>query len=96
MNEITKLVLLSVFVYIIWVFATYMLEGRINLLQRVDPIGRMEYAVTANILIGTIFGLIMLKPSALVPIVLSWPSLQDVQLLFSTPVHFVILVLLCF
>jgi hypothetical protein len=48
MNEITKLVLLSVSVYIIWVF---------------DPIGRMEYAVIANILIGTVFGLIMLKPS---------------------------------
>lgn len=63
MNEITKLVLVSVFVYIIWVFVTYMLEGRINLLQRVDPIGRTEYAVIANILIGTVFGLIMLKPS---------------------------------
>ncbi|MBI4279770.1 MAG: hypothetical protein HY660_15070 [Armatimonadetes bacterium] len=39
-------------VYVIWVGATYLLEGRVNLLQRFDPVGRAAYAVVANILIG--------------------------------------------
>ena len=63
MNNIAKLILLSISVYIVWTFATYILEGRVNLLQRVDPIGRIEYAVIANILVGTLFAVMMLKPS---------------------------------
>lgn len=63
MNNIAKLILLSISVYIVWTFATYILEGRVNLLQRVDPIGRIEYAVIANILVGTLFAFMMLKPS---------------------------------
>src|SRR5918994_371827 len=63
MNNIARLILLSISVYIIWTFATYFFEGRVNLLQRVDPIGRIEYAVVVNILIGTIFAFIMLRPS---------------------------------
>jgi len=46
------ILLLSLGVYVVWVLATYLLEGRVNLLQRVDPIGRTLYAVIANILIG--------------------------------------------
>ena len=63
MNNITRLILLSISVYIIWTFATYFFEGRADLLQRVDPIGRIEYAVVVNILIGTIFAFVMLRPS---------------------------------
>jgi|SRR5918996_609588 hypothetical protein len=63
MNNIARLILLSISVYIIWTFATYFFEGRVNLLQRVDPIGRIEYAVVVNILIGTIFAFVMLRPS---------------------------------
>jgi len=63
MNNIAKLILLSISVYIVWTFSTYILEGRVNLLQRVDPIGRIEYAVVVNILIGTIFAFVMLRTS---------------------------------
>src|SRR5512145_274195 len=63
MNNIAKLILLSITVYIIWTFATYILEGRVNLLQRIDSIGRIEYAVVVNILIGTTFAFVMLRPS---------------------------------
>lgn len=63
MNNVAKPILLSIFVYLIWLLATYMLEGRVSLLERVDPIGRMEYAVITNIFIGTVFGFTMLKSS---------------------------------
>lgn len=63
MNKISKLILLSLSVYIVWTFATYIFEGRVNLLQRVDPIGRIEYAVIANILVGTVFAFMVLKAS---------------------------------
>jgi hypothetical protein len=63
MNSIAKLVLLSLSVYIAWTFATYIFEGRVNLVQRIDPIGRIEYVVIAHILVGTVFALMVLKPS---------------------------------
>ncbi|HZD34327.1 MAG TPA: hypothetical protein VE130_03895 [Nitrososphaeraceae archaeon] len=63
MNSVVKLILLSISIYIVWTLTTYILEGRVNLLQRVDPIGRIEYAVIANILVGTVFAFMMLKPS---------------------------------
>ena len=63
MNNVAKLIIISISVYAIWTFATYILEDRVNLLQRVDPIGRIEYAVIANILVGSIFALMMLRPS---------------------------------
>jgi hypothetical protein len=63
MNNVAKLIIISISVYVIWTFATYILEGRVDLLQRVDPIGRIEYAVIANILVGSIFALMMLRPS---------------------------------
>jgi hypothetical protein len=40
-------------VYLAWTLATYLLEGRVSLLTRPDPLGRALYAVVANILIGT-------------------------------------------
>ena len=63
MKSIAKLILLSISIYIIWTFATYILEGSVNLLQRIDPIGRIEYAIVVNILIGTIFAFVMLRIS---------------------------------
>jgi hypothetical protein len=71
LNSIAKLVLLSISVYIIWTFSTYILEGRVNLLQRIDPIGRIEYAVVVNILIGTILAFVMLRTSLRVRFVTS-------------------------
>lgn len=37
-----------------WTLATYVLEGRIELLQRPDPIGRLVYALVANLALGTL------------------------------------------
>ncbi|MDI6876085.1 MAG: hypothetical protein QMC96_04855 [Methanomicrobiales archaeon] len=41
-------------VYLLWTLATYLLEGRVDLLISGDPIGRLIYAVVANLLIGTV------------------------------------------
>ena len=58
-----KLVVIPIAIYLIWVLATYLLEGRINLLQKPDPLGRLTYAVIANIAIGTVIAIWLLKPS---------------------------------
>jgi hypothetical protein len=51
---VSKAMLISLAVYVAWVIATYVLEGRINLLLRPDDVGRVLYIVIANIIIGTI------------------------------------------
>jgi hypothetical protein len=56
-----KLIAIALSVYIIWVAATYILEGRIHLFQQVDPIGRMTYVVIANIAIGTVLSAIAVQ-----------------------------------
>src|ERR687897_1660389 len=58
-----KLVVIPIAIYLIWVLATYLLEGRINLLQKPDPQGRFMYVVVANIAIGTVIAIWLLKPS---------------------------------
>jgi hypothetical protein len=35
---------------LVWILEINLLEGRINLLQKPDPIGRFVYAITANIM----------------------------------------------
>jgi len=52
-NTAVKLIAIALSIYVIWVAATYILEGRIQLFQKVDPIGRLTYVVIANIAIGT-------------------------------------------
>lgn len=43
----------AIALFLIWVFATYLLEGRILTLQRPDATGaRLAYALIANLLIG--------------------------------------------
>jgi hypothetical protein len=49
-----KLIVIALSIYIIWVAAPYILEGRIHLFQKVDPIGRMTYVLIANIPIGIV------------------------------------------
>ena len=56
-----KLIAIALSIYIIWVAATYILEGRIHLFQKVDPIGRMTYVVIANIAIGTVLSAIAIR-----------------------------------
>lgn len=55
---------LSVLLYLVWCLATYLFEGRINLLQQPTPAGRAVYVIIANILIG-IFGVAWLMRSSL-------------------------------
>jgi hypothetical protein len=44
---------LSVGLYLVWVLATYLLEGRIHTLLRPEALGaRLSYALIANVLIG--------------------------------------------
>ena len=56
-----RLIAIALSIYIIWVAATYILEGRILLFQKVDPIGRMTYVVIANIAIGTVMSAIAIR-----------------------------------
>jgi hypothetical protein len=56
-----KLIAIALSIYIIWVAATYILEGRIHLFQKVDPIGRITYVVIANIAIGTVLSTIAIR-----------------------------------
>ena len=44
---------LAIVLYLLWVFATYLLEGRIHTFLRPEAMGaRLLYAVVANLLIG--------------------------------------------
>jgi hypothetical protein len=45
-------VLLALGVYLLWVAATYLLEGRINLVHNPTPTGRAIYVLIANVVIG--------------------------------------------
>lgn len=56
-----RLVAIALAIYLAWVAATYLLEGRIHLFQRVDPIGRITFVVIANIVIGTILSAIAIR-----------------------------------
>jgi hypothetical protein len=56
-----KLIAIALSIYIIWLAATYVLEGRIHLFQKVDPIGRITYVVIANIAVGTVLSAIAIR-----------------------------------
>jgi membrane protease YdiL (CAAX protease family) len=56
-----RFISIALAVYMAWVAATYALEGRVDLLQKVDPIGRMVYTAVANIAIGIILAVIVLR-----------------------------------
>jgi hypothetical protein len=60
-----KFIAVAIGIYLVWIFATYLLEGRINLLQRPNPLGRLIYAVIANMIIGTVIAIWLLRPSIL-------------------------------
>lgn len=51
----TQTVLSALALFLIWMFATYMLEGRIDLMHHPDALNRFIYVITANVLIG-VFG----------------------------------------
>lgn len=55
--------MIAIIVYLVWTIATYLFEGRINLLHRDDPLGRFEYSVIVNMIIGTVVAILAIKPS---------------------------------
>lgn len=54
-------IIIALAVYAAWVASTYILEGRINLLQTVDPVGRITYVAIGNISIGTVFSALAIR-----------------------------------
>lgn len=62
-KRITKIKFIAVAsaIYLVWILATYLLEGRTHLLQNPNPLGRLIYAVIANMIIGTIIAIWLLK-----------------------------------
>jgi hypothetical protein len=65
LSPITKFVAIAVAIYLVWILATYLLEGRINLLQKLNPFARLIYAMIANMIIGTVIAIWLLKPPIL-------------------------------
>lgn len=63
MTSTRRAILLGGTLFLGWVVATYLLEGRIELLLRPDPIGRAVYALIANVFIGTALSAWMLRSS---------------------------------
>jgi hypothetical protein len=64
MLQLNKELVTSIVLYIIWIAATYLLEGRIHTLLRPEAtFDRLMYAVIANLLIGTVVALFVLKNS---------------------------------
>ena len=54
-----RALILAIALYLLWVVATYLLEGRIFTLQHPEDIGpRLIYTLVANILIG-VFGSVL-------------------------------------
>lgn len=51
-NVFSRMLGPGVLIFLAWMLATYMLEGRINLMQQPTVMGRVVYVVIANILIG--------------------------------------------
>ena len=57
-----RILLLALATYLLWVLATYLLEGRILTLLRPEAItDRVVYTVVANIIIGSILALIVIR-----------------------------------
>ena len=61
----TRFIITAIAIYLVWLLATYLLEGRIHLLQKPDPLARLIYAVIANMIIGTVIAIWLLRPSIL-------------------------------
>ena len=81
----TKLIAVAIGIYLVWILATYLLEGRINLLQKPNPLGRLIYAVIANMIIGTVIAIWLLRPS------ISQRFVTSKQLGFQSPLKRVLI-----
>ncbi|WP_411964718.1 type II CAAX prenyl endopeptidase Rce1 family protein [Haloferax sp. YSMS24] len=57
-----EFVLAAVGVYVLWVVATFVFEGRIQTLLRPDAtLDRLVYAVVANLLVGTLLAMLVVR-----------------------------------
>jgi hypothetical protein len=52
MSKAQRTALISIVVYLAWVAATYLFEGRVNMMTRPTPVGRAVYVLIANVVIG--------------------------------------------
>jgi hypothetical protein len=59
--KIKTTLLCSLILYLAWTLSTYLLEGRVNLLQAPTIAGRYLYVLAANVVIGTIIALWFLR-----------------------------------
>jgi hypothetical protein len=58
----TMAVIVSIAIFLIWTLATYVLEGRLLILHRPEAVlNRFVYTVLANIIIGTIVSIIIIR-----------------------------------
>ena len=58
----TRILLISFFTYLLWVAATYLLEGRILTFYRPEAVmDRIIYTIIANIIIGSIVALFVIR-----------------------------------
>ncbi len=62
--SVVRVLGLGFLLYLVWCFATWFFEGRVNLLQQPTPMGRAVYVIIANILVG-ILGVAWLLRSSL-------------------------------
>jgi membrane protease YdiL (CAAX protease family) len=61
MNKFSSFTIIAILIYFVWTLVTYFLEGRVDLLHKNDPVGRLEYTIIANIIIGIVLPLIFVK-----------------------------------
>jgi hypothetical protein len=62
LSEQSVAVIASFAVFLIWTLATYLLEGRLLILQRPEAVSnRLIYTVVANVLIGTVGSIILMR-----------------------------------
>lgn len=63
-SQIKKVMTFSISVYLLWIIATYLLEGRILTLLRPEAVvDRIAYTVTANIVVGILVAAWVLRSS---------------------------------
>ena len=58
----TRILIFAVVTYLVWVFATWLLEGRILTLLRPEAVlDRVTYTIVANIIIGIVLALFVVR-----------------------------------
>jgi len=62
MTDLKKALVAALALYLVWTFATWLLEGRIETLLRPDAVAdRLIYAIVANLLIGIVGAVVLLR-----------------------------------